>query len=61
MVENDNIIENCERELKEETGYKLKKIIKIVDDIPVAYSDAGVTSSSGKLVLVEIDLDDPDN
>lgn len=48
------------RELKEETGYTVKKILKDFGNV-LTVADAKKSDDKGKIYFVEIDADDPDN
>lgn len=57
LMEDDDIIENSLRELKEETGYKGK----VTETSPTLYSNAALLSDTVRLVTVDIDETLPDN
>ena len=55
-MDDENLEENLMRELKEETGYKGKKVINIVDP-PTCYDGASKSNDCGKICFIEIDGD----
>jgi ADP-ribose pyrophosphatase len=62
LVDNDNLFENANRELKEETGYTAEREIKLSAHDPLTvYGDSSLSSSNGKLVFVMINEDDEKN
>ena len=60
IAESENILDDVNRELQEETGYYAKEVIEELSS-PESYSDPGVSNSCGKLVFVRVDLDDERN
>ena len=60
LAESENILDDVNRELQEETGFYAKEVIEELAT-PESYSDPGVSNSCGKLVFVRVDLDDERN
>lgn len=57
LVENDNIAENAERELYEETGYT-GKVTKIS---PILYTNPAITKNTFQVAYMEVDEKDINN
>ncbi|KAL4461563.1 hypothetical protein ABPG74_016187 [Tetrahymena malaccensis] len=62
LVESDDLFENAERELREETGYHMDKQSQIEElsfpSIPISVDDPGLCSGSGKFIIVKVDYKD---
>ena len=63
----ENYLQDAFRELKEETGYTATKLIDVKDckklpiESPILYCDPWKSNENSKLVIVEVDGDDPIN
>lgn len=54
----ESLLKAAEREMKEETGYTITKLIK---QSPVMYADPGITDATAVVLTCEIDLSKPEN
>lgn len=65
LVDDENLIANAERELREETGYHLNRESQIEElsfpNIPISVDDPGLCSGSGKFIVVKVDNKDERN
>lgn len=62
LLESGNIYENAARELKEETGYTMNRMLVPCDQPDIAsYLDPGLVASNAKSIVCEVDLDAPEN
>lgn len=60
LMDNQDLIENATRELKEETGY-IPEIVKEFDFSPIVYTDPYKSNEHSKIVLAYIDGDREEN
>ncbi|KAL6935460.1 related to ADP-ribose pyrophosphatase [Hanseniaspora guilliermondii] len=54
----ESLLKAAEREMKEETGYTITKLIK---QSPVMYADPGITDATSVVLTCEVDLSKPEN